>query len=121
MYTVRGIMKITNEPRQRGAARRPFGCLMYINDPRKEGVDKITRGPSMSLRAIYLGYDHQQVEGPSQIMNSTRAYVRYCPVLQRLWIGVDCTHVPDCFPGLASKPGGTNTKDQSCRVRTVAR
>ena len=92
--------------KQQAAARRPFGCLMYVNDPEKG--DKVTSGASTAERGLCVGYNHEQIQGPEQLLNSSHSYVSYCPALrEKVWCGINCRFVTDCFPGIwAVKQGG---------------
>lgn len=98
-------MKLTGKKGQ-GAMRRPFGCLAYINDPRYNETNKgtkVTTAAATSLRALHLGYNHEQPCGPMQTLTTSNAYICLCPELGvdgRIWCGTDVSFVPDCFPGL---------------------
>ena len=94
----------------KGAMRRPWGCLCYINDPRYDETDKgnkVTTGAPTALRALHLGYNHEQCFGPMQLRTASNAYVCYCAELGRVVVTTNVRFVPDCFPGLTvSKQGG---------------
>ena len=105
------LMKLSGE-KQSVAARRPFGCLAYVND--SEVGDKVTHGKTTAMRGIHLGYDHEQIFGPVQLRTSSRSYIVLVPGLAHPWVGVDCRFVADCFPGLrALKQGGTDNENES--------
>ena len=58
--------------------RRPWGCLCYINDPRYDETrkgTKVTTGAPTALRAIHLGFNHEQPIGPMQTLTTSNAYI----------------------------------------------
>jgi hypothetical protein len=107
--TVSPLQRLSGE-KQPAAARRPFGCLMYINDT--EVGDKVTGGKTTAERALHLGYNHEQIQGPPQLLTASHSYIGYCPSLrERIWVGTDCRFITGCFPGLRTLKQGGHEND----------
>ena len=85
--------------KQKGAFRRPFGCLVYMPHPDKS--DKV--GPSAgNVECNNLGYRVPTATGITQ-----ECYTAWCPALGRIVRDVG-KFVPYVFPGMQRSGGGSS-------------